>query len=82
VTGEDDVTSLREFGHRVRVQRVISGDLTQEQLAARAGVTRNVVSAVERGEQCPNLVRARRLAAALGVPLTVLTGDQVEGLPS
>jgi len=51
VTGEDDVTSLREFGHRVRVQRVISGDLTQEQLAARAGVTRNVVSAVERGEQ-------------------------------
>ena len=54
---------------------------SQEQLAVAAGVTRNFVSAVERGEQCLSLLRALRLAAALGVPLVELVGDQVEGLP-
>jgi transcriptional regulator with XRE-family HTH domain len=82
MTGEEEPAYLREFGHRVRVQRVISGDLTQEQIAARAGLSRDFVGAVERGESDPSLLRTRRLAVALGVPLAVLTGDQVEGLPS
>jgi transcriptional regulator with XRE-family HTH domain len=56
--------------------------LTQEQLAARASLSRNLISAVERGESDLSLLRAQRLAVALGVPLAVLTGDQVEGLSS
>lgn len=81
MTGGEDAAFLRALGKRVRVARVVC-ELSQEQLAVRAGVSRNFVSAAERGAQCPDLIRARRLAAALGVPLGVLAGDQVEDLPS
>ena len=47
--------------------------LSQEQLAFRAGVTRNFVGGLERGEQSPTLRTLDKLAETLGVsPLDLL----------
>jgi transcriptional regulator with XRE-family HTH domain len=57
---------LKRFGDRVRVLRERIG-LSQEALAAKAGIHRTYMGGVERGERniCPrNIVR---IAAALGV---------------
>ena len=64
----------RAVGKRIRVWRVVN-DLSQDELAARAGVTRNFVSAIERGAQGLDAVRLRRLAAAMGVGLAELLAD-------
>jgi transcriptional regulator with XRE-family HTH domain len=50
-------------------------DRSQDELAADAGVTRNFVSAIERGAQGLDAVRLRRLAAAMGVSLADLLAD-------
>jgi predicted ATPase/DNA-binding XRE family transcriptional regulator len=56
------------FGARLRQLREAAG-LTQEELAGRAGLTRNAVSALERGERRrPYLHTVRSLADALGLP--------------
>lgn len=60
------------FGHRVRELRVAQG-LSQEELAARAGIHRNYVGGVERGERNVGLDNIHALAAALGVsPVSLL----------
>jgi transcriptional regulator with XRE-family HTH domain len=43
--------------------------LSQEDLAAKAGVDRTYMSGVERGVRNPSLRTAERVADALGVPL-------------
>lgn len=74
------------FGHRVRVMRMMRG-LTQARLAEIAGVSRSLVSNVERNhyneERCadPLLSSVYRLAGALYVPPAVLlpsAGDLVD----
>ena len=56
----------RLIGKRVRLERVWQG-LSQDELAAKAGVTRNFVSAIERGTQGLDAYRLRGLADALGI---------------
>jgi predicted ATPase/DNA-binding XRE family transcriptional regulator len=56
------------FGARLRREREVAR-LTQEELAARAGLTPNAVGALERGEhRHPHPATVRALAAALGLP--------------
>jgi ribosome-binding protein aMBF1 (putative translation factor) len=62
-----------QVGRRVRLARV-SRDLTQDEVAQRAGVTRNFVSAIERGVQGVDAWRMNKLAGALGVSLSWLLG--------
>jgi transcriptional regulator with XRE-family HTH domain len=64
----------RAVGKRIRVWRVLH-DLSQDDLARSAGVTRNFVSAIERGAQGLDAVRLRRLAVAMGVELGELLAD-------
>lgn len=64
----------RAVGMRIRVWRVLR-DQTQDDLARAAGVTRNFVSAIERGAQGLDAVRLRRIAAAMGMPLAELLAD-------
>jgi len=60
--------SLSEcFPSNLRRQRRLA-KLTQEKLAHRAGLHRNVVGLLERGEQSPTLRTIDRLAEALGIP--------------
>ena len=69
-----DEVYRRTVGKRIRVWRVLH-DATQDDLARAAGVTRNFVSAIERGVQGLDAVRLRRLAAAMGMPLCSLLAE-------
>jgi len=59
---------------RLRRAREASG-LTQSDLAERAGVSRQLVSAVEAGRNTPSVDGALRLARALGASVEELFGD-------
>jgi len=52
--------------NRLRVARA-EGDLSQDQLARLAGVSRQTISSIETGQYCPSTLLAFRLAAVLEV---------------
>ena len=62
---------LKVFGKRVRTLRRAK-DMTQEQLAERAGLSLQSVGEIERGRGNPTLVNIERLSAALDENLTAL----------
>jgi transcriptional regulator with XRE-family HTH domain len=64
----------RDVGSRIRAQRSLR-NLRQEELAEQAGVSRNFVSAVERGTQRLDAWRLRHLAVALDCELGWLLLD-------
>ena len=70
----------RQVGKRVRLVR-IGADLSQDEVAAKAGLTRNFVSAIERGAQGLDAWRLRLLADALGVAPAWLLGLTEELAP-
>jgi len=57
---------LRQFGKRVRELRHKAG-ISQEDLAARAGIHRTYIGGIERGERNVSLKNIHRIAKALGV---------------
>lgn len=67
-----------EFGSNLRALRRARA-LTQEALAARAGLDRSYVGGVERGERNPTLTAISRLADALNTPLSSLFGGIADG---
>ena len=62
---------LTVFGKRLRSLRRAK-DLTQEQVAERAGLSLQSVGEIERGRGNPTLVNVERLSDALNVELTEL----------
>jgi transcriptional regulator with XRE-family HTH domain len=70
----EDVAYRRAVAKRVRVWRAME-DQTQDDLATAAGVTRNFVSAIERGAMGLDAARLRRLATAMRMPLADLLAD-------
>jgi DNA-binding XRE family transcriptional regulator len=78
VTVPDDHPGQRDFklavARRLRGARALLG-VDQQSLADASGVSRNFVSAIERGAQNLDAYRLSLLATALGMPLpTLLTG--------
>ncbi len=65
----------REFGERVRQLRE-GADITLFQLSERSGVSRAMLSKVERGEKNPTIGIAKRIAHALNTTLSFLTGTR------
>lgn len=63
-----DSLSLR-FGRIIRELRLRKG-VSQERLAEQASLDRTFVSMIERGRRRPTLDTAKRLADALGSPLS------------
>jgi transcriptional regulator with XRE-family HTH domain len=59
------------FGNALREYRKEAG-ISQEQLAARAGMNRTYVGDVERGERNVSIVNMQKLAKALKVKLSAL----------
>jgi putative transcriptional regulator len=53
----------------IRKLRFERGEMTQAELAAKTGVTRQTINAIEQGKYSPSLEVAFGIAAALGVPL-------------
>ncbi len=73
--GEIDTEAwLRALGKRVRLLRH-TREMTQDELAAAAGISRSFVSLIEHGAHGVDVVRLLRLAAALDVPLSDLLGE-------
>jgi len=64
---------LRGLGRRVRILR-LTREMTQDDLAVAAGMSRSFVSLIEKGTHGVDVVRLLRLAAALDVPLAELLG--------
>lgn len=62
---------LRAVGRRIRILR-LTRELTQEELAAATGMSRNFVSLVEQGANGVDVVRLLRIAVALEVPIEEL----------
>jgi putative transcriptional regulator len=53
----------------IRELRFNQGEMTQQELADRIGVTRQTVNAIELGKYSPSLEVAFQIAAVFGVPL-------------
>ena len=55
--------------NKIRKLRFQNNEMTQEQLAEKAGVTRQTIIAIESAKYSPSLELAFRIALAFGVPL-------------
>ena len=73
MSGLVEAVSSGRLGVRARDLRKDRG-LTLDELAAASGVSRAMISKLERGEKNPTLVIAARLAEGLGVSLSRLAG--------
>ena len=62
----------------IRRLRFEHGEMTQQELADRCGVTRQTILALEAGRYGPSLVLAFRLARAFGVPVEAVFGFEEE----
>ncbi len=54
------------LSNRIRRLRFDHGEMTQQQLADKAGVTRQTIIAIEAGKYAPSLPLAFRIARAFG----------------
>lgn len=66
------------LGNKIKLARV-ERDLSQEQLAELAGVTRQTISSIETGKYCPSALLAFILAKQLDKPIDeifFLQGDE------
>ncbi len=55
--------------NEIRRLRFETGEMTQQTLADKVGVTRQTIIAIEQGKYSPSLEVAFRIAQAFGVPL-------------
>ena len=55
--------------NRIRRLRFDHNEMTQEELASRAGCTRQTIIALEQGKYVPSIELAFKIARAFGVPL-------------
>lgn len=60
------MSAVRNTIRKLRFER---GEMTQQQLAARVGVTRQTIIAIEGGKYAPSLELAFRIAGAFDKPL-------------
>ena len=74
-TGKGPTPRQRELGDRIRSSRDAL-NLSQEQLAHRAGINRTYIASLESGERNPSLDLLCRMATALGTDV----GNLVRGL--
>lgn len=60
------------ISNQIRRLRFEAGEMTQGELAARIGMTRQTVAAIEAGKYSPSLEAAFRIAAVFGVGVEVV----------
>lgn len=69
---------LNQVGSRIRSLR-ISREMTVQQLADRAEVSRRLLTQIEHGQANPSLVAVTRIARSLGTDFTELLSDALPG---
>lgn len=73
---ELDKLRLRTLGQRIRQRRrALKPDVTQNELAARAGISRTELSRIENGTAHPTVTMIHHLADGLGCHVTDLFAD-------
>lgn len=65
--------------NNIRSLRFHHGEMTQEQLAEKTGVTRQTIIAIEGGKYSPSLELAFKIAHAFGVPIGEAFSYETEG---
>jgi transcriptional regulator with XRE-family HTH domain len=55
--------------------------MSQEEVAARAGVSRSLIQSIENGRRPPRRSNLRKIATALGTDLETLMGDDEQEVP-
>lgn len=60
---------MGKVNNRIRRLRFDHNEMTQEELANRAGCTRQTIIALEQGKYVPSIELAFRVARVFGVPL-------------
>jgi putative transcriptional regulator len=60
----------KKVRNNIRKLRFANNEMTQEQLAIKAGVTRQTIIAIESGKYAPSLELAFRIALAFDIPLS------------
>lgn len=74
------MASQYEITNNIRTLRFFADEMTQQQLADQAGVTRQTIHAIEAGKYSPSLELAFRIAQIFGVEITeVFEYKPVEG---
>jgi putative transcriptional regulator len=58
-----------EISNQIRRLRFENGEMTQQQLADKVGVTRQTIIAIEADKYSPSLMLAFKIAKAFNVPL-------------
>ncbi|MBA7647562.1 hypothetical protein ES703_55334 [subsurface metagenome] len=62
----------RTIKNQIRRLRFENGQITQQQLADRVGVTRQTIIAIEAGKYAPSLPLTFKIAQNFGVPIEVV----------
>jgi putative transcriptional regulator len=65
-----------EITNNIRKLRFFADEMTQQQLAEKAGVSRQTIIAIEGGKYSPSLELAFRIAHAFGVQINDVFGYQ------
>jgi len=58
-----------EISNQIRRLRFENGEMTQQQLADKAGVTRQTIISIEAGKYAPSLPLAFKIARTFGMPI-------------
>ena len=58
-----------EVKNQIRRMRFENGEMTQQQLADKTGVTRQTIIAIEAGKYAPSLPLAFKIARTFGMPI-------------
>lgn len=66
--------NLKTFGQRLRALRLEAGQ-TQDEFAARIGLSKQILSRLEKGQQMPKLDQVQDYAEKLGLPVECLLGE-------
>jgi putative transcriptional regulator len=61
-----------DISNHLKRYRLLSGGMTQQELADRASVTRQTILSIEKGRYNPTIGLALRLAVIFGVPAEAL----------
>ena len=65
------------ISNNIRKLRFFAGEMTQQQLAEKAGASRQTIIAIEAGKYSPSLELAFRIADAFGVGLNEVFSREV-----
>lgn len=68
-----------QITNNIRKLRFFAGEMTQQALAEKAGVSRQTIIAVEAGKYSPTLELAFRIADAFGVKIGEVFDYEVKG---